>query len=117
MTSPWHLYLMALVYLLAGGMHFIKPRMYLAIMPPFLPFPKLLVAVSGIMEMALGLAICFEPVRDIALYGMVLMLLLFLMVHFHMLRDKKASLGLPRWALVLRIPLQFALIYWAISYL
>jgi uncharacterized membrane protein len=31
------LYLMAVLYVLAGSLHFVKPKMYLRIMPPYLP--------------------------------------------------------------------------------
>lgn len=117
MSEQWHLYLMACLYVLAGSMHFIKPRVYLAIMPSYLPFPKVLVAASGIIEIALGTALYFDPLRQPALYGIIIMLLIFLTVHFHMLTEKKASMGLPVWLLLLRIPLQFAFIYWASLYL
>jgi uncharacterized membrane protein len=117
MSENWHLYLMACLYIVAGLMHFIKPRIYLAIMPPYLPFAKALVGASGIAEIALGTGLLFRPTRHLAIYGILVMLLLFLMVHVHMLTDKKAGMGLPKWALLLRIPLQFALIYWAYIYI
>lgn len=113
----WHLYLMALLYILAGGMHFLNPRMYLRIMPPYIPAPKVMVAVSGLAEITLGVALFFEATKDMALYGLLLMLIVFLPVHVHMLMNKKAASGLPAWALLLRIPLQFGLMYWAYSYL
>jgi len=40
----------------------------------------------------------------------------FFLVHFYMLTGKKAAAGIPRWVLILRIPLQFGLIYWAYWY-
>ena len=115
-SVPWHLYLMALLYMLAGTMHFTKPRIYLAIMPPYLPFPRFLVSLSGLTEIVLGAALCVEPMRKFAVYAIVLMLTCFLLVHVHMLRDEKASLGLPKWVLLLRIPMQLLLIYWALAY-
>jgi uncharacterized membrane protein len=45
------------------------------------------------------------------------MLAVFLMVHFYMLSSEKASAGIPKWVLILRIPLQFGLISWAYAYL
>ena len=107
---------MALLYILAGSMHFIRPRIYHAIMPPYLPFPRFLVALSGLTEIVLGAALCVDPMRKFAVYGIVLMLTSFLLVHIHMLRDVKASLGLPKWVLLLRFPLQLLLIYWALAY-
>lgn len=117
MIYPWHLYLMAAMYIFAGLMHFIKPKAYLRIMPRYLPNHKALVFWSGVAEVILGLALCFSPTKNYAIYGIVLMLLIFLLVHFYMLSGKKASAGIPKWILILRIPLQFGLIYWAYIYL
>tara|TARA_R110000868_G_scaffold1389_22_gene10827 strand:+ start:767 stop:1126 length:360 start_codon:yes stop_codon:yes gene_type:complete len=117
MTYPWHLYLMALLYIIAGGFHFIKPKMYLRIMPKYLPNHKLLVYLSGVIEIVLGLSIYIPVLKNIVIYGIISMLLVFLLVHFYMLSSKKASAGVPKWILVLRIPIQFALIYWAYIYL
>ncbi|SHJ31833.1 Uncharacterized membrane protein [Arenibacter nanhaiticus] len=117
MSYPWHLYLMASLYILAGMMHFIKPKMYLRIMPRYLPHPKILVSLSGIAEILIGIGMCFPVTQPLAIYGVIAMLSVFLLVHFYMLTGKKASAGFPKWILVLRIPLQFALMYWAYSYL
>lgn len=117
MENPWHLYLMAIIYIVAGTLHFIKPKMYMRIMPRYLPQHKFLVYLSGFVEIILGLAICFEPLRKIALIGIILMLAIFLLVHFYMLTSKKAGLGLPKWILVFRIFIQFGLMAWADYYL
>lgn len=116
MIYPWHLYLMAAMYILAGLMHFIRPKMYLRIMPRYLPQPKLLVALSGIAEIMLGLGLCFPFTKNIAISGIIAMLVVFLVVHYYMLSNKKAGAGIPLWILFLRIPLQFGLMYWAFWY-
>ena len=54
MQLPWHLYVMAVMYILAGINHFRRPRLYLKIIPPYFPKPKLLNALSGFAEIALG---------------------------------------------------------------
>jgi len=117
MNNPWHLYLMAAIYVFAGFMHFIKPKMYMRIMPRYLPNHKLLVLLSGIAEIALGIALCIPVLKTSAVYGIIAMLVVFLLVHFYMLSGEKASAGIPKWILILRIPLQFVLMYWAWSYL
>ncbi|WP_047547931.1 MauE/DoxX family redox-associated membrane protein [Psychroserpens sp. Hel_I_66] len=116
MNSAWHLYLMAAVYVFAGLIHFVKPKMYMRIMPKYLPNHKALVYLSGIAEVVLGLALLIPSLRTFAVYGIIAMLLIFLLVHFYMLTGKKASAGIPKWILILRIPLQFGLIYWAWVY-
>lgn len=108
---------MAAVYISAGIMHFAKPKMYMRILPGYLPGHKFLVTSSGLAEIFLGIALCFAATKNYALYAIIAMLLFFLPVHFHMLFDKKASMGLPRWMLIWRIPLQFGLMFWAYWYL
>lgn len=117
MDYPWHLYLMAGMYILAGTIHFIKPKIYLRIMPRYLPAHKLLVYLSGAAEVILGAGLLFPATKDFAIYGIILMLLIFLLVHFYMLSSEKAGAGIPKWALWLRIPLQFGLMWWAWFYL
>ncbi|TXE15532.1 hypothetical protein ES692_16245 [Psychroserpens burtonensis] len=117
MSSPWHLYLMAAIYIFAGLMHFIKPKLYLRVMPRYLPNHKALVYLSGVAEILLGIGLCFVALRAFSIYAIILMLAVFLMVHFYMLSGEKASTGIPKWILILRIPLQFGLMYWARVYL
>lgn len=108
---------MAFMYIIAGVFHFLKPKMYMRIMPRYLPAHKTLVLLSGLAEILLGIGLCFPETKDLAIYGIILMLLVFLLVHFYMLSSEKAGAGLPKWILIVRIPLQFVLIWWAWFYL
>ncbi|QBA63591.1 DoxX family protein [Muriicola soli] len=117
MIEPWHLYLMAAMYFIAGIMHFLKPRAYLRIMPNYLPYHRELVYLSGIAEIILAVGLCFPQTIAFSIYGIILMLLVFLLVHFYMLKGEKEGAGIPKWILILRIPLQFGLMYWAYWYL
>lgn len=117
MIYPWHLYLMAFMYVFGGAMHFIKPKAYMRIMPRYLPNHKSLIFISGIAEVILGISLCFSITKNLAIWGIIAMLAVFLLVHFYMLSGKKAAAGIPKWILILRIPLQFGLMYWAYWYL
>ena len=117
MNEPFGLYIMAAMYVLAGLIHFIKPKMYMRIMPNYLPNHKALVYLSGIAEIMLGIGLCFSVIKVVSIYGIITMLAVFLMVHFYMLSSEKASAGIPKWLLILRLPLQFFLMYWAFIYL
>ncbi|SHG06676.1 Uncharacterized membrane protein [Salegentibacter echinorum] len=117
MQYPWHLYLMGAMYIIAGINHFRKPITYMRIMPPYLPAHKMLVYLSGIAEVFFGCLLFFPETKNLAVYGIILMLIVFFLVHFYMLSSKKAGAGVPKWLLILRIPLQFFLIYWAWFYL
>lgn len=117
MSEPIGLYIMAVIYVLAGMMHFIKPKMYMRIMPRYLPNHKVLVFFSGATEIVLGIGLCIPVLKNSSIYGIITMLIVFLIVHFYMLSSEKASAGVPKWLLTLRIPLQFGLMYWAWIYL
>ncbi|MGO2103561.1 DoxX family protein [Psychroflexus halocasei] len=108
---------MSIIYVLAGAMHFIKPRMYIAIIPDFLPQKSKLNLLAGLIEIILAIGLLFSQTRSISATGIILMLFIFLIVHFNMLRNKKTSRGIPQWILILRIPLQFFLIWWAYIYI
>lgn len=117
MEYPWHLYLMGFMFVIAGIMHFVKPKAYMRIMPRYLPKHKELVYLSGFFEILLGVAVCIPETKNPAIWGIIAMLAVFLLVHFYMLSSKKAGLNLPAWLLWLRIALQFFLMYWAYFYL
>jgi len=117
MNYPWHFYVMAFIYVFAGIMHFVRPKMYMRIMPLYLPSHKFLVIISGIAEIILGIALCFSETKNLAIYLVIAMLISFLPAHFHMLTNKKAGMGISKWILIARIPLQFVLMLWAYSYL
>lgn len=113
---PWHQYVMGLLLVLAGMNHFRKPKLYERIIPPYIPAASTMVMASGILEMVLGFMLMNKNTEVQAAWGIIIMLILFLPVHLYMLYDKKASMKLPTGLLILRIPLQFALMYWAFLY-
>lgn len=113
----WGFYVMSVIYIATGIFHFIKPKMYKSIIPRYLPWPNTIVFLSGLVEIILGSMLLFVSLRTYALWAIIIMLLLFLPVHFYMLTDPKFALRFPKWLLILRIPVQFLLIYWAYIYL
>lgn len=113
---PWHQYLIGIIFVLAGMNHFWKPNIYERIIPPYLPSPGSLVIISGIVEMILGFMIMNKNSQQEAAWGIIILLVLFIPVHIYMLQNEKAALKLPKWVLILRLPLQLALIYWAYLY-
>ncbi|UII24174.1 DoxX family protein [Fulvivirga ligni] len=106
---------MASLYCIAGVLHFIKPKMYRGIIPPYFPSKQLLVYLSGVAEIVLGAGLFFEATRSISAWGIILMLLAFMPVHIYMLRSDKFA-HLPQWLLWLRLPIQLILMYWAYLY-
>lgn len=116
MQLQWHLYVMAAIYLLAGINHFRVPRLYLRIIPSGLPNPKSLNYISGAAEAALGIALCIPALSHFAAWGIIALLIAVFPANLYMYTNAKAGMRLPKWILLLRLPLQLALIYWAWLY-
>lgn len=116
MSLPWHLYLMALLYIAAGINHFRNPRVYLKIIPSNYPNPKLLNQVSGLAEIVLGIGLCIPFASKFSAWGIIALLIAIFPANLYMLQNEKAALGLPKWVRLLRLPLQGILIYWAFMY-
>uniref|UniRef100_UPI004049ABC8 DoxX family protein n=1 Tax=Flavobacterium sp. TaxID=239 RepID=UPI004049ABC8 len=116
MTLPWHQYLMGIIYVLAGLNHFRQPRLYLKIIPPYLPNPILLNKLSGLAEIVLGFLLCLYLTSNFAAWGIIALLIAVFPANIYMYQEKKAGLGLPKWLRLLRLPLQIGLIYWAFQY-
>ena len=107
---------MGLLYMLAGLNHFLTPDMYLKIMPSWLPHHELLVLVSGIAELVLGILLFFPSMRRIAAWGIILLLIAVFPANIQMMLDYRLK-GHPLfWLTVVRLPLQFLLIWWAYQY-
>ncbi len=112
----WHQYLLGVLLILAGMNHFRTPKLYERIIPPYIPAHSTMVLVSGILEMIFGMLLLNKDNASIAAWGIILLLIVFIPIHIYMLQNKKASLKLPKWVLILRLPIQGGLIYWAYLY-
>jgi uncharacterized membrane protein len=116
MDKPWHLYVMAVLYILAGINHFRKPELYFKIIPPFLTNKKFINEFSGLIEIMLGIYLCVPVFSNLAAISIMAFLVIIFPSNIYMVMDEKASLGFPKWLLYLRLPLQLVLIYWAYQY-
>ena len=108
-------YVMAMLYIAAGVMHFISPQFYLRIMPPYLPAHGLLVALSGLAEIVLGVLLLIPATRAWASWGIILLLVAVFPANLYMAYGSKFQEMSPwiRWG---RLPLQLVLIWWAYQY-
>ncbi|HET9504013.1 MAG TPA: DoxX family protein [Hymenobacter sp.] len=107
----WSLYVLAALFVGAGLLHFLKPAPYLRIMPPWLPAPRLLVALSGAAEVAGGLGLLLPATRRAAAWGLLALLLAVFPANIYMLQIHE-QLHLPAWALWARLPMQPLLLWW-----
>jgi len=99
----------ALLFVAAGTMHFVVPALYARVVPPYLPWPGILVAVSGLAEIAGGLGLLFPLTRRLATWGLIALLIAVFPANVYMAR---AGIMGPPGALWARLPLQALLIWW-----
>lgn len=105
---------LAAIFVVAGVLHFAITDMYVRVMPPYLPWPRELVMVSGVCQLAGGVGLCVPRLRRAAGWGLVLLLVAVWPANLQMYADARAS-GDPLLRvtlLLLRLPLQLVLIYW-----
>jgi uncharacterized membrane protein len=102
-----------------GVTHFVDPGFFVAIVPPFLPRPELLVAVSGAAELGLGLALLVPRLRRLAAWGVIALLIAVYPANiYHAVSgglehpDLPAIMASPvvAWA---RLPFQLVFLGWA----
>jgi uncharacterized membrane protein len=106
------LYGFVVFWVLAGINHFVAPATYEAMVPEALPWPGLLVILSGIAEIAGGLGALHPRTRKLAAYGIILLLLAVFPANINMAVND-LPLGerdVPTWALWARLPLQLLFI-------
>ena len=115
--QAWHYYAMAIFYAIAGISHFTHSSFFKKAIPPFFSFPGPLVFWSGLLELILAFGLVFDSTQIWSLTAILIMLVAYLYIHIEMVRFPERLPFLPYWVLLIRLPLQFALMYWAYSYL
>lgn len=98
----------------AGLNHFLNPTAYLAVMPPYLPAHRTLVALSGILEIGGGLAVLAPAWQRAAGWFLSVLLVAILPANVHMAMTPELFPSIPVWALYLRLPLQGVLVLWVL---
>jgi uncharacterized membrane protein len=105
-------YLFALIFIVAGVLHFRYPAAYLRIMPPYLPFPMALHLIAGFLEAVFGIGLLIPKYQRWAAWGLVLLLIAVFPANIHMAINHQLY-DLPMFYHYIRLPLQFVLIAWA----
>jgi uncharacterized membrane protein len=99
----------AILFVFAGAMHFVRPAFYLTIMPPYLPQPLALVYISGAFEILGGIGLLPAVTRRFSGIGLMLLLLAVLPANAQMLIQnlRTQTFSIIAVVLFLRLPLQF----------
>jgi uncharacterized membrane protein len=104
---------LGVTFIAAGVLHFVRPRMYEAIMPPYLPAHRELVYASGVAEIAGGVGVLHPRTRQLAAWWLIATLLAIFPANVEMAVHAKRFKQFPPAALWARLPLQGVLIAWA----
>ena len=111
--------LVAGFFTVAGIMHFIRTREYEAIMPRRLPMHREAVLISGVAEIAGGIAVLHPRTRPLARWWLLGLLAAVFPANVYMALAPEevsqrgvAADRIPRWLLWARLPLQPLAMLW-----
>src|SRR3954463_10153161 len=103
---------LGLTFVAAGLLHFVRPRMYEAIMPRYMPAHRALVYASGAAEIAGGAGVLHPRTRRAAGWWLIATLLAIFPANVEMAVNAERFRRIPKPLLLARLPLQGALIAW-----
>ncbi len=111
-------WLLAVLMVMVGVLHFTQTAMFVRVVPAYLPFPEALVLISGFFEILGGVGLVIPRLSRAAGWGLIALYIAVFPANVHMaihqipLGDMQPS---PT-ALWLRLPVQLVLIAWAYWY-
>jgi uncharacterized membrane protein len=104
-------------FVLAGLMHFVKPKLYRQIMPPYVPAPDALVYASGVAEIAGGAGLMLPRHRRLAGWWLIATLAGVFPANLHMAMNADRYRAVPGAPLSLwaRLPFQGVFAAWVLA--
>ena len=113
--SLWHFFALlgVVLFFLAGGIgHFMFSSFFMAIVPPYIPMPVLMVATSGVCELAGALGLLMTRTRRAAGIGLLLLIVAVFPANVYMAQHPEQFDAFAPWLLYARLPLQLVLLVW-----
>jgi uncharacterized membrane protein len=107
--------LFAAFFIVAGVTHFTNRDFFTSIVPPYLPWPEMLVSVSGVAEIVLGVMLLVPATMRLAAWGLIALLIAVFPANIHMAMNPQLYPDVSMAALLIRLPLQgvmVAIAYW-----
>ena len=96
-------------FLIGGIAHFVATDQEMRIVPPYVPAPRLTVLVTGVFELLGAAGLLLHATRRAAGWGLFALTIAVTPANVYMLQNSHAF-GVPYTLLVLRLPLQVALL-------
>jgi uncharacterized membrane protein len=104
-------------FAVGGVAHFAATDLEMRIVPPYIPWPRATVLSSGVFEILGAAGLLYPPTRRAAGFGLIALTIAVTPANIYML-ERADLFAVPHWALILRLPLQaalIALIWWSSS--
>jgi uncharacterized membrane protein len=107
---------MGLAFLFTGTWHFTTPQVFDLMMPPYLPFPRRLIFVTGFFEILGGVGIIVPRTRRLAGLCLALLLICVVPANIHVAMNRIHLPGTPHeaWYNWARVALQAVFVLWAL---
>ena len=98
-------------FAIGGIMHFANPEPFLRIMPPYIPYHLACVYISGAFELLGAIGLWVKALRSLAGYGLMALTIIVTLANVHMYQHPELFPSIPEWLLLVRFPVQAALIW------
>ena len=101
--------------ILGGAMHFAPSMMafYLALMPPFFPFPEFLIYATGVLEAAAGACLFIDRSLGARLVFATLVIVYPANIWCAVSAEARRKSRIPTMFAYVRLPIQGIFLYWA----
>jgi len=103
-------------FFIGGLAHFFFTELEMSIVPPWVPWPREAVLLTGALQLLGALGVVWRPTRRAAGWGLFALTLGVTPANVYMLQRADLFPQIPYWVLVARLPLQHvdvALIAWS----
>lgn len=114
---PWHQYLLGLILISSGILHFKLSKNYETIIPSFFPAHSSMVLLFGIFEMIFGLMLITAESQNIGACGIMILMFIYLIIPLYWLFKKPDETSYSKWLWMLCILFQIGIGAWAYAYL
>jgi len=108
-SRRWGVAFVFIWFFIGGIAHFAATAAEMRIVPPYIPWPRAAVLVSGVFELLGAAGLLYPPTRRWAGIGLFALTIAVTPAHIYMLQQPE-GFGVPYWALVARLPLQVMLL-------
>ena len=114
---PWHQYILGLILICSGFLHFKLNKECETIIPRFIPAHSSMVLLFGIIEMILGLMLITFDSQRIGAWGIMILIVIYLFIPVYWLFKKNDDSSYPKWIWLFFVLVQLGIGAWAYTYI